>query len=335
MSLSDIVRCFVVFATIRCCCRIHFVLAIQNRAKRIVISYIYITMNKAETWDFCALEYDTTAEAVTSPCVTKLLEQVSILPPPAASNTINVIDVAAGPGFLGTILGDAYSQAGLLEKMTLLSTDFSPKMVEIAERRFASRNWPSSKFSSRTLDAANLVDVPSDHFTHAFCTFGIMMVPDYSKALNEMYRVLQPSGIIGITTWHTVGWMPIVSEAVARVKALSPQDKNSAMPSPVLQGWTDTLYIQKVLEDAGFHNVQVNTFESQWSFKNHDDCIQQFTQGRVMTSLLQAANLTDEQREKYNQVLREVLLDMVNKNPDESFHLPMIAILAHGQKPAI
>ncbi|UJR16691.1 hypothetical protein I4U23_003591 [Adineta vaga] len=291
-------------------------------------------MNKVETWDFCAPEYEILAQPVTGPCIVKLLEQVSILPVTTDTvQTIKVIDVAAGPGILSTLLGEAYSQAALLEKVTILSTDFSPNMVELAERCFAFRNWPLSQFSARTLDAMNLVDIPSDHYTHAFCTFGIMMVPNASKALSEMFRVLQPSGTIGITTWEKVGWMPIVTECLARAKMSSNKEENPALPPSVLRNWSDTSYVRKMLEDAGFVNVQVNIFESRWSFVNHDECVKQITEARWITPFLKDANMTDEQRDKYNKVAYEVLLDMVNKKPNEAFDIPMIAIIAHGQKP--
>lgn len=290
-------------------------------------------MNKADLWNYCAVEYDAVVPAITEPCIVKLLEQVLLLPVTATNGTVKVIDLAAGPGFLAAILGEAYSQAGLFEKMTILSTDFSSTMVEIAERHFASRNWSPSQFSARTLDATNLVDVPSNHYTHAFCTFGVIMIPDAPKALSEMHRVLQPLGIVGITSWEKVGWMPIVTECIARVKASSTKDGSSALPTSLLHGWSDKSYVQKVLEDAGFQNVQASTFESRWSFANHDECVKHFTHGRIIDSFLQSANMTAEEREKYNQIVHSVLLDMVNKKPEEPFHVPMVAILAHGRKP--
>jgi hypothetical protein len=45
-------------------------------------------------------------------------------------------------------------------------------------------------------------------------------------------------------------------------------------------------------------------------------------------------NVTDEQRDKYNQIVSQVLLDLVNKEPDQPFELPMIAVIAHEQKPS-
>ncbi len=161
-------------------------------------------MKKSDTWDFIASEYDA-IQQVTSPCIVKLLEQISLLPVTSSTPSIKVIDLASGPRVLAKLLGETYSQAGYLEKVTFLSTDFSPKMVELTQRRFASHNFPSTQFSARTLDATNLLNVPSDHYTHAFCAFGVMMIPGAYKALSEMFRVLETSGTIGITTWHKVG----------------------------------------------------------------------------------------------------------------------------------
>ncbi|CAF1070609.1 unnamed protein product [Adineta steineri] len=291
-------------------------------------------MNRPDTWDSCALEYETTAEKVTGPCIIKLLEQVAVLPVSSSAQAIKVIDIAAGPGILGNLLGKAFSQAGYLDRVNILSTDFSPNMVETAERHFTSQNWPSSQFSARTLNAMDLVGVPSDHYTHAFCTFGIMMVPDAPKALREMFRVLEPSGTIGITTWFKVGWMPIVTESLARAKKSSDKEENTTISVPISRDWFETSYVQQVLENARFENVQVSTFESHWSFINHDECVKQLTQSMWLQPILKAANLTDEQRDKYNTMVPQVLLDMIGKEQDQPFNLPMIAIIAHGQKPA-
>lgn len=291
-------------------------------------------MNKRNTWDSCASEYDNTAAKVTGPCVTKLLEQISILPVSSSAQEIKVIDIAAGPGVLGTLIGKAYSEAGCLERVSVLSTDFSPNMVKTAEHRFASNNWSSPQFSARTLDAMDLADVPSNHYTHACCAFGLMMVPDADKALREMFRVLQPSGTIGITTWYKVGYVPLVSECIARAKASDDKPETATPFLPVAGKWFEPSYVQKAVEDAGFQNVQANIIESQWSFTNHDECVAQITQSWWINVMLQAVNLTDEQRAKYNQVAHQVLLDMISKERDQPFNLPMIAIIAHGQKPS-
>ena len=291
-------------------------------------------MNSQETWDSCAPEYDITVTRLTGPCIVKLLEEVSLLPVLSSTGAIKVIDLAAGPGILGTLLGNAYFDAGCLEKISVLSTDFSPNMVKIAEQRFVSNNWPSSQFSARTLNAMDLAGVPSDHYTHAFCAFGIMMVPDAAKALREMFRVLEPSGTVGITTWNKLGYMPLVSECLARARMSTTEEENVASDLPVPADWFKTSYVQKMLEDAGFQNVQMSIFQSRWLFTNQDECLTEITQSWWINTMLANANLTDVQRNKYHQVAYQVLLDMIGKDRDKPFEVPMIAIIAYGKKPS-
>jgi hypothetical protein len=125
--------------------------------------------------------------------------------------------------------------------------------------------------------------------------------------------------------------MPIYAECLTRAKMSSTKEENTTVRSPIGREWFETSHIQKVLEDAHFENVHVSIFESRWSFANQDECAKVFTQFWFFKQILKDANLTDEQREKYDQVVHQVLLDMIGKEPDQPFDLPMIA---QGQKPA-
>ena len=292
-------------------------------------------MNSSIFWDSYSSEYDKGVQKITGPCVVNLLEQVALLPVSSSARPIKVIDIAAGPGFLSTVIGEAYSRAGCLDKVNILSTDFSEGMTGQAQQHFTSLHWPSSQFTARTLDATNLVDVPSNYYTHAFCTFGIMMVPDAPKAIDEMVRVLEPAGTIGIATWQTIGWIPIISECLARAKLSSDKKESIAVgPTTPPPKWSDASYVRRVLEDAHFQNVHVSVFESRWSFANHDDCAKKLTHGPMAGLMLNDSDLTEEKQEKYYQVMLQVLPDMVGKDRDQPVDLPMIAIIAHGQKPA-
>jgi len=161
-----------------------------------------------------------------------------------------------------------------------------------------------------------------------------MMIPDASKALGEMVRVLEPSGTIGITTWHKVGWSPLFSESIARAKASSHKEEKTTPPLPMRADWSAESYVRTVLENAGFQNIVVSIFETLWSFANQDECAKQLTQSRWISPIIQNANLTDEQRNKYNQVVHQVLLDLVSRDPNQPFDVSMVAIIGHGQKPS-
>ena len=46
--------------------------------------------------------------------------------------------------------------------------------------------------------------------------------------------------------------------------------------------------------------------------------------------LLNDSEWTEETYKRYDQVMRQVLLDMVGKDLDQPVDLPMVAIIAHG-----
>ena len=291
-------------------------------------------MDKSETWDACAEDYVNNTQKVTTQCVVKLLEELSVFPVTSSASPIKVIDIAAGPGTLGILLGEAYSQAGQLDKITILSTDFSKMMIEQAQDHINSRSWSSTQFSTCVADATNLVNIPSDFYTHAFCTFGLMMIPNPAKALSEMFRVLQSAGTVGVTTWQKIAWHPIVTECVSRARKACPSnDQNATSTDDVLYTWSDTACVQQVLENAGFENVKISIFETCWSFADQNQCVQQITKAKWFQPVIENFNLTKEQREKYNELAPQVVLDMIGNNPNQSFDFPIIAILAYGQKP--
>lgn len=291
-------------------------------------------MDSPAMWDACVTEYGIIAPKVTGPCITNMLEQVGLLPVNGFTQPIRAIDLAAGPGLLATILGDAYAQAGSLDKVSILSTDFSPKMVEKSAEHFASFKWPPAQFPSRTLDAANLDDVPSNHYTHAFCSFGLMMMPEATKVLSEMLRVLEPSGTVGITTWKVVGWFPVVMGAIARAKMLNGGEQTVPVGrGPIQADWSDTAHVQKMLEEAGFQDVQVTTYESRWSFDNQAECARSLSESLLVLPIVKGAQLTEEEHRRYLELIPEVLAEQVATERDQPCHLPMIAIVVHGRKP--
>jgi ubiquinone/menaquinone biosynthesis C-methylase UbiE len=95
--------------------------------------------------------------------------------------TGNVLEVAVGTG----LNLEAYP-----DDITLTGIDWSDAMLDIA------RDRSSRLRRTATLQQANAHELPFDDasFDTVVCTFGLCAIPDHTRAITEMTRVLRPGG---------------------------------------------------------------------------------------------------------------------------------------------
>ena len=95
----------------------------------------------------------------------------------------NVLEVAVGTG----LNLEAYP-----DDVTLTAIDFSDAMLDVARGRSKELGRPA------TLLQANAHELPFDDesFDTVVCTFGLCAIPDHTRAITEMTRVLRPGGRI-------------------------------------------------------------------------------------------------------------------------------------------
>lgn len=77
-------------------------------------------------------------------------------------------------------------------KVQLTGVDFSPAMLNIARRRAEQLGRP---VDLREADAHDL-PFPNASFDTVVCTYGLCAIPDESRAVSEMNRVLRPGGLL-------------------------------------------------------------------------------------------------------------------------------------------
>src|SRR5687768_6596015 len=106
-----------------------------------------------------------------------------------------VLDVAAGNGNV--------SLAAARRGCAVTATDYVPELLEGTRRRADAEGLA---MDIRVADAENL---PFDDATFdcALSTFGVMFVPDPSRAAKEMVRVCRPGGAIGLANWTPEGFV--------------------------------------------------------------------------------------------------------------------------------
>lgn len=120
-----------------------------------------------------------------------------------------VLDIGTGPGFLAVEMADAVGSGGQIHCI-----DMSEPMLDMARRRCAGKPWTSFQpgsatdlpFSDSTFDAAISVQVYE-------------YIPDITKALSELYRVLRPGGraVVVSTDWDAIAWHASDSARMRRV----------------------------------------------------------------------------------------------------------------------
>jgi SAM-dependent methyltransferase len=104
-----------------------------------------------------------------------------------------VLELAAGPGGTGFAAAAAVGEQG-----RLISTDFSPAMVEVARRRSAALGLRNVE---HVVADAERLDLAGDSVDGVLCQSGYMLMSDPAAALAETRRVLRPGGRLALSVW--------------------------------------------------------------------------------------------------------------------------------------
>ena len=104
-----------------------------------------------------------------------------------------VLELAAGRGDVGYRAAQRLGPEG-----RLITSDFSPAMVEEARRRADELGVANAEF--RVVDAER-IDLEDDSVDGVLCRYGYMLMGDPAAALRETRRVLRPGGRAVLAVW--------------------------------------------------------------------------------------------------------------------------------------
>ncbi|KAI5481334.1 COQ5 family methyltransferase [Pseudohyphozyma bogoriensis] len=141
-----------------------------------------------------AMEWSTSAPA------TALLKQAGLLPCPP-ENTV-LLDNACGAGIVTFNLLKELEAP--YEGLKVVAGDLENNMVAAVQARVKEHGWEKA-VEAKVLDAQSL-NVPDGCLTHNLMNFGPQLIIDAEKAMQESYRTLASSGIMGFTAWLVPGW---------------------------------------------------------------------------------------------------------------------------------
>lgn len=168
-----------------------------------------------------------------------------------------ILELCAGPGSVGLQVAERYPDT------KVIVTDFSPHMVEAAERGAKERGL--SNVEVREMDAQS-IGLPHASVDGVISRYGLMIPPDRDKVFSEIRRVLKPGRVLTYATWgpiETNAWMALLGAPLMQRGLFTPPEGGMPLSSEEENN--------EAANAAGFPNVETATFDDPMAFENFDD----------------------------------------------------------------
>ncbi|MDE7050734.1 MAG: bifunctional demethylmenaquinone methyltransferase/2-methoxy-6-polyprenyl-1,4-benzoquinol methylase UbiE [Lactobacillus sp.] len=181
----------------------------------------------------------------------KFLRELKVVPGNFA------LDLCCGTGDITIALAKHVGPSG-----NVIGLDFNNDMLELADQKIRKQDL-QKEIQLRQGDAMHL-PYPDQSFDIVTIGFGLRNVPDANQVLKEIYRVLKPSGKVGIleTSQPTnplvkVGWQTYFKLFPSFAKILGAKVSDYQYLSRTTEKFVSAKHLKKMLEENGFENVQV------------------------------------------------------------------------------
>jgi SAM-dependent methyltransferase len=175
-----------------------------------------------------------------------------------------VLDVAAGAGGQTLAAARRVGPTG-----HVLATDISPAILAYAAK--AATEAGLSNVATRELDGEHLT-VDEGGFDAVISRVGLIYFPDQAAALAGMRAALRPGGRISAVVYSTAernGFFAVPVGIIRRRAQLPPPA--AGQPGPFSLGGPGIA--ERVLVQAGFRDVTVDTVESPLRMRSATDCV--------------------------------------------------------------
>lgn len=202
------------------------------------------------------------------------------------------LDVAAGTG------GLSLPAARLGAKV--LATDWSPAMIERFEERVREEGLPDAK--GRVMDC-HALQLEDNTFDVAGSQFGVMLVPDQPRALQEMVRVTKPGGRVLVVAYGPPTELEFLGLFIGALQAVVPDFAGVPDDPPPLEFQVaDPEVLRQRLVDAGLKDVRIEPSAERAVFRSGQELWDWVLYGNPLPGMI-LGGLSDGQRATLKGVL--------------------------------
>jgi SAM-dependent methyltransferase len=174
-----------------------------------------------------------------------------------------LLELAAGTGDTGLLAAELLEPGG-----TLISSDFSPEMLQVAQRRAEELGVRNVRF--KQIDADTSIDVEAGSLDGVLCRWGYMLMADPENALRETRRVLRPGRRVALAAWTAAEhnpWNAIPAREFRAHGLLEPPEPGA--PGPF--AWAEPGVIADLLDVAGFTEHHVEALDFAYVYRSPAD----------------------------------------------------------------
>jgi ubiquinone/menaquinone biosynthesis C-methylase UbiE len=221
-----------------------------------------------------------------------------------------LLEIAAGTGDLGFAVAQRVGGGG-----RVISSDFSPKMIDVARRNGAARGLSNVEY--RVLDAEKM-DLGDDSVDGVVCRWGYMLMADPAAALKETRRVLREGGPLAFAVWTTPDrnpWAAVPAMTLVQRGHMPPLEPGA----PGIFAMGDPGRIRELVTRAGFAEPELEEIAFEFRYAGFDDLWD--TLVRIAGPLARIINaLPDDER----QATRAAIMQNVEpyRGQDDSYTAP-------------
>lgn len=271
-------------------------------------SYRKVQKSITQGWDDVAKEYSQDRTGIFGRCADRLLD---LLKPQMGSS---LLDIGCGSGAVTLKAIDRLGPKGLV-----IGIDISGEMLRIAQSETDVRDLSTAFFQ---MDAMQLALAPNS-FDYVACAYSLFQFPNMESALREMWRVLKPGGLIGLSNWGPGFFTPIASlqRDLFREFKVRPILTNPLTFKP------ETL--EMMLVDTGFDSIELMQERDEFCFANPEE-VWAYNMDMGPFQFMLRSQLSREQQIALHNQFIIMTEELKTENGIKSTFHPIYAIAAKG-----